>query len=801
MTLQLRPTFSESWYRVQHLKPKLRGGAQISRQFYRGERWYVVRDPAGNQYHRLSDAAYAFVGLLDGHRTIGEAWELVGGQLADDAPTQPEVIQILTQLYAANLIETNISLDATVLLRRYKKQQMQKTKGRLMNILFPRIPIWDPDWWLKMWMPLARVVLSPAGMVVWLIVVGWAMFALLPHWDKLKATGWETINFSANPINALWLGAAFIVLKLIHEAGHGFFCRRFGGEVHELGVMFLVLMPAPYVDASSAWSFPNKWHRILVGAGGMVFEIFVAALAAFVWINTMQTADPMGQWIHQMAYNIMLIASVSTVVFNANPLLRYDGYYMLSDYLEIPNLQHRSREYSLYLIKRHLFRVKWSQPLPPVNHRPWLLLYNYTSGPYRIFVGLAIMLMVLYQLPEQLKILGMILFLGSIITFFGIPLYKSLKYLLIEPELHRKRTLAWSYTLGFIGLIGLLVGYFNFPFFDVRGEAVLLPLAENRAPVFPRVSGRVEQVVAKDGQPIKKGDTILVMANEQLVAEYDQLVAQMDRIKVQMAQDPRRRAVRPRRRDGRQTAAGRSDQAIGNRRPADERPDHRLADRRHTGRAQPHRSDRHLPRTHRRTQRVAAGSAGPAADRADLRHRSARRLRDHQPERRAASDRSHRSRRQAKIPRPRPARQQPRRESEARVDQGSAHARRVHQPDPQRQHEPKRRRQPKRRPQRPVGPEARRAAVRNAGRDRQHRNPVPPGPEGVRPRHLRRTPHALVVRGTLCATDDPDDENAMSSLVVGRGSMKPPRRSTHDPPPTTHEPHVHLRSQRNLHRV
>jgi putative peptide zinc metalloprotease protein len=534
MTLQLRPTFSESWYRVQHLKPKLRGGAQISRQFYRGERWYVVRDPAGNQYHRLSDAAYAFVGLLDGHRTIGEAWELVGGQLADDAPTQPEVIQILTQLYAANLIETNISLDATVLLRRYKKQQMQKTKGRLMNILFPRIPIWDPDWWLKMWMPLARVVLSPAGMVVWLIVVGWAMFALLPHWDKLKATGWETINFSANPINALWLGAAFIVLKLIHEAGHGFFCRRFGGEVHELGVMFLVLMPAPYVDASSAWSFPNKWHRILVGAGGMVFEIFVAALAAFVWINTMQTADPMGQWIHQMAYNIMLIASVSTVVFNANPLLRYDGYYMLSDYLEIPNLQHRSREYSLYLIKRHLFRVKWSQPLPPVNHRPWLLLYNYTSGPYRIFVGLAIMLMVLYQLPEQLKILGMILFLGSIITFFGIPLYKSLKYLLIEPELHRKRTLAWSYTLGFIGLIGLLVGYFNFPFFDVRGEAVLLPLAENRAPVFPRVSGRVEQVVAKDGQPIKKGDTILVMANEQLVAEYDQLVAQMDRIKVQM---------------------------------------------------------------------------------------------------------------------------------------------------------------------------------------------------------------------------------------------------------------------------
>ena len=89
MTLQLRPTFSESWYRVKNLRVKLRPGAQISRQFYRGERWYVVRDPAGNQFHRLSDPAYRFVGLLDGSRTVEEAWDLAGGQLADDAPTQP----------------------------------------------------------------------------------------------------------------------------------------------------------------------------------------------------------------------------------------------------------------------------------------------------------------------------------------------------------------------------------------------------------------------------------------------------------------------------------------------------------------------------------------------------------------------------------------------------------------------------------------------------------------------------------------------------------------------------------------
>ncbi|HTW93512.1 MAG TPA: PqqD family protein, partial [Tepidisphaeraceae bacterium] len=161
--LQLRPTFSESWYRVANLKPRLRGGAQISRQYYRGERWYVVRDPAGNQYHRLSDPAYRFVGLLDGRRTIEEAWDLVGGQLADDAPTQPEVIQILSQLYAANLIETDITPDATVLLRRHKDQVKRKMQNRLMNVLFPRVPLWDPDRFLKRWMPVARIVLSWFG--------------------------------------------------------------------------------------------------------------------------------------------------------------------------------------------------------------------------------------------------------------------------------------------------------------------------------------------------------------------------------------------------------------------------------------------------------------------------------------------------------------------------------------------------------------------------------------------------------------------------------------------------------------
>ncbi|HEY0008955.1 MAG TPA: hypothetical protein VGB55_09550, partial [Tepidisphaeraceae bacterium] len=350
-----------------NLRPRLRPTAQISRQYYRGDRWYVVRDPAGNQFHRLSDPAYRFVGLLDGSRTVGEAWDLVGGQLADDSPTQPEVLQILSQLFAANLIETDVTPDSAVVLKRQKMHNKRKMQQRMMNLLFPRIPIWDPDTFIKAWMPVIKLMISWMGAIIWLAVIIGACAVLAPLWPELQASAKNAID----PGNWMWLWATFVVIKFIHEMGHAFSCRRFGGEVHETGIMLLVLVPTPYVDASSAWAFPNKFKRIFVGAGGMIFELFVAAVCAFIWKATMGSPG----LINQLAYNTMLIASVSTLVFNANPLLRYDGYYILSDWWEIPNLQRKSAEYTLGLVKRHIFRVKRQQPVPPPWQRVQLFFY------------------------------------------------------------------------------------------------------------------------------------------------------------------------------------------------------------------------------------------------------------------------------------------------------------------------------------------------------------------------------------------------------------------------------------------
>jgi putative peptide zinc metalloprotease protein len=516
--LQLRPTFSESWYRVVTLKPKLRGTAQISRQYYRGERWYVVRDAASNQFHRLSDAAYRFVGLLDGSRTVGEAWDLVGGQLADDAPTQPEVIQILSQLYAANLVETDITPDATVLLRRHKKQMQRKLQGRMMNVLFPRIPVWDPDRFLCRWMPAVRPLLSKLGSILWLVLVVFAISLLIPEWSRLKSAAADSIA----PSNWFYLWIVFVAVKFIHECGHAFACRRFGGEVHEMGIMFLVFIPTPYVDASTAWAFPNKWARMFVGAAGMIIELFVASLCAIFWVFATPNTLP-----SQLAYNAMFIASVSTVIFNANPLLRYDGYYILSDFLEIPNLQMRSREYLLGLIKRYVFRIKASQPLPPTGQCVLLFVYGILSTCYRIFVGVMIILVVTWKVP----ILGVLMGIGGVVTWVVVPIVKLFKYLVLEPELHRKRGRAWAFSGAVAAAVILLIGIIPFPV-NVYASAIIEP--EKEEVLHSTTPGWVKEIRAHDGDKLHAGDIIAICDDPNLDVRIVQMQAHMEEVKIRM---------------------------------------------------------------------------------------------------------------------------------------------------------------------------------------------------------------------------------------------------------------------------
>lgn len=470
-----RPTFHESWYRVVDLHPRLRSTVQITRQHFRGQAWHVVQDHTNNAFFRLTEPAYRFIGLLDGDRSVAVAWKLVNDQLGDDAPTQGEVIQLLGQLYTSNLLQAEVPPDTHTLFNRYKKRRQREISGYLMNILFARIPLIDPDAFLNRWLPLLGWIFSPVGMIAWLGLVGTAVYMIM------QRSGWqdEILGGAKNilaPDNLVLLYIGFALIKACHEMGHAISCKKFGrqsgtgGEVHVIGIMLLIFTPVPYVDASSSWALRNKWHRVIVGAAGMWVEFAISAVAAMVWANTAS-----GYWVHTFCYNIMFIASFSTLLFNANPLLRYDGYYMLSDVLEIPNLGQRSKEYIYYLIKRYVWGLKQARnPAYSRSEQGWFVFYAIASFIMRTVVSVSIILYLMSVLQGVLVLLAAVMAISALIGWALVPIGKFIYYLGTNPELSRQRTRAVITTGLFTAALVVGVGLIPVPA-HARAQGVVEP--------------------------------------------------------------------------------------------------------------------------------------------------------------------------------------------------------------------------------------------------------------------------------------------------------------------------------------
>ncbi|HET9693077.1 MAG TPA: hypothetical protein VFP48_01740, partial [Steroidobacteraceae bacterium] len=244
---------SPAWYRVAGLRPRLRSHARIHRHEYRGERWYVVEDRISRRTHRFTPAAYFVVGAMDGQRSMQQIWDAAVERFGDDVPTQQEIIQLLGQLHAGDLMQCEISPDVDELLARAQRLASRGTVQRLLSPLAIKIPLIDPDRFLERWLRFYRPFFGPVGALIWLVVVGWATIEAASHWTELTQ---DISNRVLAPENLLILGLVFPLLKGLHEFGHACAVKAWGGEVHEMGVMLLVLMPVPYVDASAANAFP-----------------------------------------------------------------------------------------------------------------------------------------------------------------------------------------------------------------------------------------------------------------------------------------------------------------------------------------------------------------------------------------------------------------------------------------------------------------------------------------------------------------------------------------------------------------
>jgi putative peptide zinc metalloprotease protein len=507
-----KKTFHESWYRIADQRICLRRDVKARRQMYRGRRWYVLFDPFNNEFFRLSPNAYEFVVRLNMNRTVEQVWEETLTRDAANAPGQEEVIHLLAQLYHANLLHYEMPADSERLFERYRKRRQRILQASFQNIMFMRIPLLDPDEFIRRCLPAVRWLISPLGAAIWLLVVAAAVKVGIDHASEL----WQQTQGILAPSNLFLLYVGLVVAKALHEFGHAFICRRFGGEVHTMGVMFLIFSPIPYMDATSAWAFRSKWKRALVGAAGMVTELFVAALAMFVWAGTGPGV------IHTLAYNMVFVASVSTIVFNINPLLRFDGYYILSDLLDIPNLHAQAFLQLRHLVERYAFGCKKSESQAGSRREAaWLTLFGITSGIYRVVVFGGILVFV----ADRFLLAGIIMAAVCLVAWVLAPAGALIRYLATSPRLERARLRA---VLVSVSTVALILGFLYFcPFpSSIRAPGVIEAAAHTM--VVNTVEGQVTEVLAPSEATVKAGDPLVRMANGELDLELARMEAIRD---------------------------------------------------------------------------------------------------------------------------------------------------------------------------------------------------------------------------------------------------------------------------------
>jgi putative peptide zinc metalloprotease protein len=502
------PFHSASWFSVARLRPRLKSHIRVRRHRYRGQRWYVIDDGAAGRAHRFPRGAYLLIGRLDGSRTVEQLWTALVAEIGEEAPAQDDVIAALGQLHGADLLASDGLPDTTEIADRQRKQRRQTWVQNLKSPMSLRLPLVDPDAFLSRTMTYLRPLFGRTGALLWLAVVAPAAILAASHWDALTGNLADRVLATGN---LLLLSLCYPVVKLIHELGHGYAVKARGRQVREMGVMLLILVPVPYVDASAASALTSKWRRALVGAAGMIAELFVAALALYLWL----LIEP--GVLRAVLFNVMLIAGVSTLLINGNPLLRFDAYYILADLIEIPNLGQRANRFWGHLVDKYLFRTPDMAPFDATpGEKRWFLVY----APLAFAARMAMLIGIALFVAQAYFIVGVLIALWSLWSGIGLPLWRMGAHVFTGPQLARNRARAVRLTVG--GMVAALVLLLVVPaphHLATQGIVWLPDQAQVRA----GADATIVRVAAREGAAVRRGELLVETANPVLAADVARL--------------------------------------------------------------------------------------------------------------------------------------------------------------------------------------------------------------------------------------------------------------------------------------
>lgn len=507
------------------LRLRMRADLEARSQQHAGRPFWIVKDPVALRYYRFADEEYGILEMLDGETSV----ESIQQRFADrygQKLTADELQRFVGAMHRASLVvsdapgqgrELRLRGDHTARARRWL------TLGSLLSL---RLPGFDPDRVLRGLNAWLGWIFSGPAVVCGLGLAIAAGLLLLAQWDACRARLPGLAELFAGS-NWIWLAVVLATTKVLHEFGHGLTCKRFGGECHEMGVLLLVFTPCLYCDVSDSWMLPSKWRRMGIAAAGMYVELLLASLATFLWWFSQPGL------IHSLSLNVMFVCSVSTLVFNANPLLRLDGYYILSDLVEIPNLRQKAN--ALLIRMAGAWFCGWSQrpdPLLPHRRQIWLVPYAIAAVVYRWFVTFSILLFLARALePSGFQVLGQLL---ATLAVAGMLLPAALHVARFCSTPGRLRSVRKIRLLVAVAVVGVFSGLMFVPVpFHVRCTFHIQPRAAEA--VYVEVPGTIGEIHARAGDRVERGQPLLTLTNldvqltlAELTSQRAQLIARRE---------------------------------------------------------------------------------------------------------------------------------------------------------------------------------------------------------------------------------------------------------------------------------
>lgn len=486
----------------------LRSDLNVTRQLHHGEAHYVIHDPVSFRTHRLTVDQYRLLTSLDPTKSLGDNFQQLVLQGEFEQEDEKVFFDLIGQYSRLSLIVMP-NANGAQLYEQHLKMTAQKRKGKILGALFLQVPLVNPDRFLTRTLHLASWVFTRPFFVAWAIGMLAAAFVIFNRRSDLM----EPLNGILALGNLPYLWISFVGLKVWHELGHGYACKTFGGRVPEMGTILIAGTPAAYVDATAAWSFPERWKRLVVMCGGMFFESLIFIPGVFVWAFSTSAL-----W-QSFAYQLAVTASLVTLLFNANPLMRFDGYFILSELIGIQNLRPRADA----TIKRFLVRFFLGLKPPPsqdsLTTRILLVLYGIAARIYRFTLVISIAVMVALRFP----LIGLLLAVFHVVTSLGMGLIKMVAYLLNSKDTEPIRGRARLVALGLVIGLPVLACVIPVPFGVVR-QGVIATSIEHFVNVDS--AGEFTEAMVTPGTDVKAGTALVQLKNLRLTEQLDLLAAE-----------------------------------------------------------------------------------------------------------------------------------------------------------------------------------------------------------------------------------------------------------------------------------